>query len=103
VCARLAPGGADEIIQNADLMWSAPVDSGVGASLRLVRSNSALRDVDHGHPPAELPQAIALAENVVAMWTEICALRHALRQREAELATNVPVVAREEDPAHIAE
>ena len=83
-------------------MWSAPVDPGVGASLGLIRTGFVTS------PPAdrkavELEGAVALAETVTQLWAEIVALRDGLRSSEAELAADIPVVARREAPAKTAE
>ena len=89
-------------LQNPNLVWSAPVDPGVGASLGLIRPGFV--------PPAPtarvavpLLDAVALAETVTQLWAEIVALREGLRSREAELAADVPVVARREAPGKTAE
>ncbi len=83
--------------QNPNLVWSAPVDPGVGASLGLIRT---------GFVPAaptiraatKLEDAVALAETVTQLWAEIVALREGVQSREAELTADVPVVARREAP-----
>ena len=89
-------------LQNPNLVWSAPVAPGVGASLGLIRTGFV--------PPAaadpaamQMEGAVALAEAVTQLWAEIVALRDGLRSREAELAADVPVVARRETPGKTAE
>jgi sigma-B regulation protein RsbU (phosphoserine phosphatase) len=83
----------------SNLMWSAPVDPGVGASpghIRLLFSEVLPSDVA---PRIALEQIEPLADALGKMWGELLAARHALRQREAELATGVPLVLHEDDAA----
>ncbi|HTU26441.1 MAG TPA: GAF domain-containing protein [Pirellulales bacterium] len=89
-------------VQNPNLVWSAPVSPGVGASLGLISvGSSASAAADPAIVP--LPQAVALAEVIAQLWGEIAALADGLRAREAELAADVPVVARSESPRQTAE
>jgi phosphoserine phosphatase RsbU/P len=86
---------------NSSLMWSAPVNPGVGASpghIRLLSTDDA--PVADGTPAAvqmPLEQAMPLADALSRMWGELLATRHALWQREAELAAGVPLVVRNDD------
>jgi len=92
--------GPDKV-QNPNLVWSAPVDPGVGASLGLIRTGfvpSAPTD----RSGVKLLGAVALAEAITQLWAEIVALRLAVRSREAELAADMPVVARREDAGRTA-
>ncbi len=80
-----------------NLMWSAPVNPGVGAAPGHVRL------LLPGHPSAEvkapvpLEQAALLADSVGGLWSELLTTRHALWQREAELAVGIPLVVRDDD------
>lgn len=99
--------------QTAELgdAWSAPVDRGdgiPGGRLFLRPAERRTRDdqqrIDEPAVNAvPLEQARPLALAVGGMLAEIHRLRHALWQREAELAANVPVTARPNEEAHLAE
>jgi len=81
----------------ADLTWSAPVNPGVGVSPGHVR---LLLAGDHGgeaRAPVSLEEAGLLADAVGGLWSELLTTRHALWQREAELATGVPLIVRDDD------
>jgi sigma-B regulation protein RsbU (phosphoserine phosphatase) len=80
-----------------DLMWSAPVNPGVGNSPGHIRIFSS--DVrPAGLPgPAPLELAVALAGSIGKLWGELVATRHALTLREGELAGGVPMVVRARD------
>jgi sigma-B regulation protein RsbU (phosphoserine phosphatase) len=84
---------------NPSLMWSAPVNPGVGASPGHIRLLS-IDDATAGGPsPISWHQAAAVGEALGKLWGELLATRTALRQREAELASGVPVTLHEKDPA----
>lgn len=90
VAAGSAPNG------NSNLMWSAPVNPGVGNSpghIRLISGSSRSSDA----PRLPLEQAGLLAGAIGKLWSELAATRGALAQREAELAANVPISVREGD------
>ncbi len=71
-----------------DLVWSAPVNPGVGTPPGHLRI-----DLGGLQPDAvDLEAAIELAEGLLRMWTDMQRTRLALWQREAELAASVPVV-----------
>jgi len=108
--------------QTADYgdIWSAPVDRGDGVPGGRLLLTPAERqtpvevqgvdlrtDAQRIDQPAQitvpLEQARPLALAVGGMLAEIHRLRHALWQREAELAAGVPVTARPDDEAHLAE
>jgi phosphoserine phosphatase RsbU/P len=93
--------GADAV-QNPNLVWSAPVDPGVGASLGLIRPGFLPPASGSAKSPGLLG-AVALSEAVVQLWAEITALRKGLRSREAELGAEVPVIATRETAARTAE
>ncbi len=82
------------------LMWSAPVDPGVGTSpghIRLLFPEERKSSENHAKPSLSLEQAAPLAEAIGQLWGEVLHTRHALRQREAELAAGVPLVVRDDD------
>jgi len=88
-------------IHRTQLAWSAPADPGVGTApghVRLdpVRSASAASD-------APDPKAISRFSSALqTLLRELLATRHALWQREAELAAAVPVVVRPDERSHLA-
>ncbi len=88
--------------QHADLMWSAPVEPGVGAPLRLVKVASDHR-LGGASRPVAAKKAVALAEAISRLWSETCSLRAGLVESEAELAADIPVVVKPEEPAKAAE
>jgi hypothetical protein len=90
-----APG--PNLSSNPNLMWSAPVNPGVGASPGHIRLISALDETTGRSPRMPLESATALADSIGNLWTELLSTRHALRQREAELASGVPLVLRDDD------
>ena len=71
------------------LSWSAPVTPGVGAPLGHLR----LDLTEEAAASAPLESARALASSLAGMIGEMLQTRHALWQREAELAAGVPLVA----------
>jgi hypothetical protein len=76
-----------------NLMWSAPVNPGVGVSPGHIRLfTSALDSV-----AIPLEQASLLAQSIGDMWGELLATRQAVWEREAELAAGVPLVLRRDD------
>ncbi|REK06816.1 MAG: GAF domain-containing protein [Planctomycetota bacterium] len=88
-----ADGAAPRELTN--LMWSAPVNPGVGASPGHVRL--LLPEGSTSRPRVPREQAELLADAIGQMWGELLTTRHSLWQREAELATGVPVIVREDD------
>jgi len=81
-----------------DLTWSAPVQPGEGdpvgyLSLEPVVASSAF----------DLESARAMGSAVAELFGEMMHLRHALWQREAELAAGVPLVPLEDEEKHLAE
>ncbi|MEX2112137.1 MAG: GAF domain-containing protein, partial [Pirellulales bacterium] len=81
--------------ENSSLMWSAPVNPGVGASPGHI---GLFNFSDSAHEPrVHLEDAAALADSVGKLWAELIATRRALWQREAELAAGVPLVLREDE------
>jgi phosphoserine phosphatase RsbU/P len=92
---RLEYAAGTPPLATQNLMWSAPVNPGVGVSpghIRLLSVEQAATEF-----PAELESAIELAGAIGKLWAELLATRSALWQREAELASGVPLVARDED------
>lgn len=91
-----------EPTQDIDLLWSAPVNPGMGASPGHLRI-----DLGGATPPQrrpmELEDAQVLAEAVAVVVTQLLKYQAALRQREAELAAGVPVPARNPGGRHLAD
>jgi len=84
-----------------DLRWSAPVNPGVGTTpghLRLdpIDSDSATR------PAVDQEAARLMAGAVAGLLGDLLAARHALWQREADLAAGVPLIPDPEEHQHLA-
>jgi serine phosphatase RsbU (regulator of sigma subunit) len=93
-----SPGGFGEV-------WATPIDGGDGrAAARLVL---AATEADAGDAQAlaavDLQRVRPLALALAGLLGEINRLRHAVWQREAELAAGVPVAARASDEPHLAD
>ena len=74
-----------------NLMWSAPVDPGVGTSpghIRLFYSEQPAADEE----PLPLARVIPLAAALARQWAELFGARGTVAEREAELAAGIPVV-----------
>jgi serine phosphatase RsbU (regulator of sigma subunit) len=83
-------------------VWSAPIEAfGQQRPGRLVLS--AAEAVGETLAPIDLHHARPLALGVSGLLGEMNRLRHALWQREAELAAGVPVAARPDEEPHLAE
>jgi hypothetical protein len=92
---HLEYAGDEAAGETSNLMWSAPVNPGVGNSPGHIR----LFSPEAGPSPPRVPreQATLLAESIGQLWSELQHTRHALWQREAELAAGVPLIVREHD------
>ena len=98
---RYVPGHPPQ--NDHDLLWSAPVSPGVGASpghLRIDLGGTVLRDRG---PSVDLEHAGELAGAIGHLFGELLVARDELRKCEAELAAAVPVIERPDDPVHLAE
>jgi sigma-B regulation protein RsbU (phosphoserine phosphatase) len=88
--------------QPSDLTWSAPVNPGDGTT----PGHLKLDPVDSARPgsaPLGDPKAVRqLAAALGDVTTELLKTRHALWQREADLAAGVPVVPHPEGQKHLA-
>ena len=93
---RLDVQTGDVPTETPDLMWSAPVNPGVGIAPGHIRLFSMPEGQDAQPPRRSLEDACLLAGAVGKLWGELVATRHALWQREAELATGVPLVIRDD-------
>jgi serine phosphatase RsbU (regulator of sigma subunit) len=94
---RLEIDGGPVKAGNPNLMWSAPVNPGVGIAPGHIRLLSPSADSKREKPRVPLDRAGLLAAAVGNLWGELVSTRHALWQREAELAAGVPLVVRDED------
>lgn len=90
-------GTSDAEPANNNLMWSAPVNPGVGTSPGHIRLFSTDRAAAGNPQPVELESACDLASAVGGLWGELLTTRRALRQREAELAAGIPLVVHADD------
>ena len=87
--------------EDLDLLWSAPVNPGVGEApghLRIDLSGSSVESSVR----SDWQAAERMAGSIAELVNELVAARHALWQREAELATAVPVTQHENESAHLA-
>lgn len=87
-----------------NLLWSAPVNPGVGVPpglLRLMGSREGAVSED-AHERVALTDAKHLATAIGELWQELLLTREALWEREAELAVNVPVVEHREEARQLA-
>jgi GAF domain-containing protein len=76
-----------------NLLWSAPVNTGVRVPPGLIRLSGCLDGASAGDAAkVNLTEARELAIAVTGIWTELLQTRCALRSREAELAVAVPVI-----------
>jgi GAF domain-containing protein len=94
---RLEVDTAGESSEQTNLMWSAPVNPGVGNSPGHIRLFSAETHAGRHTPRIPLEPASMLAAALGDLWGELLATRHALGQREAELASGVPLIVRTDD------
>ena len=98
---RLELGPPEANNQRSDLMWSAPAEPGVGTALRLVK---VAPDRKLAGPRGQSP--LARRSLWPRQWPDCgakivrCA---ALVEREAELTADIPVVARNPEPAETAQ
>jgi sigma-B regulation protein RsbU (phosphoserine phosphatase) len=83
------------------LMWSAPVDPGVGISPRLFRLLGDGADAK-AEPRAEFEPVCGLAAAIGKLWDELLLTRLALWRREAELAAGVPVIEHHDETRQLA-
>ena len=89
--------------------WSAPVEGGGDSRGRLLlRPPAKQLDLESelaalASPPISIEQIRPLALAIAGMMSETNRLRHALWQREAELAAGVPVATRPDERQHLAQ
>ena len=88
--------------QEPNLLWSAPVDPGVGTTPGHIRIVADAAGPTSSPPAVALPEAKQLAGALADCWDELLRTRKALWQREAELAAGVPVAARPDEEKHLA-
>jgi phosphoserine phosphatase RsbU/P len=93
-------GGASD---NADLLWSAPVNPGVGASPGHFRIDlGRAKQVTDIAARIPLEAAEPLAAAIATLVEQNLSLRRTLWEREAELAAGVPLTLRSDEPQHLA-
>jgi sigma-B regulation protein RsbU (phosphoserine phosphatase) len=98
---RFAAGPAS--VDQTDVLWSAPVDPGVGASPGHLRIElGTAKNVAQLAARVPLEAAEELAAALVGLLQQTFKLRKTLWKREAELAAGVPVAARPDEPQHFA-
>ncbi|MGD9722027.1 MAG: PP2C family protein-serine/threonine phosphatase [Pirellulales bacterium] len=94
---RLEIDSATAPCELSSLMWSAPVNPGVGIAPGHIRLISPCDTNRTDKPRCPIDDASPLAAAVGKLWGELLATRHALWQREAELATGIPLLVREDE------
>lgn len=104
---RLAIEPQPPASHDPDLLWSAPVDPGVGAalghiSIRRACEEARAREVGRADGRLSNEAAAALGEIIHTLATAVLQTRRALREREAELAACVPVIPHQNEGAHLA-
>jgi sigma-B regulation protein RsbU (phosphoserine phosphatase) len=88
-------------VDERDVVWSATIAPGAGAEA--MRLELASGDDNGAATRIETSMAIALADTTGELIAELARTRHALWQREAELAAGVPVAPHHDEQAHLAE
>ena len=91
-----------EPTEDLDLLWSAPVSPGVGESpghLRIDLSGTAAAEAASR---TDWHATQRIAGSIAELVNELVKARHALWQREAELAAGVPVSEHEDERGHLA-
>lgn len=99
---RFAPGPPPD--DELDLLWSAPVNPGVGVSpghLRIDLGRAA--NVAELATRVPLESAEHMAAGIAGLIEQNMRLRRSLWQREAELAAGVPVTRRPDEVEHLAD
>lgn len=89
--------------EDRDLLWSAPVDPGVGTAPGHFRIDFSTEHMPPAGPRMDLEHAGELATALAQLTTQLQKARAEIRKREAELATGVPVIERPDDVSHVAE
>lgn len=88
--------------EDFDLLWSAPVNPGVGETpghLRIDLGGTTSADVQQR---ADWHATERMAGAIAELMNELVTSRSALWQREAELAASVPVTSHEDEKGHLA-
>lgn len=88
--------------QDAGLLWSAPVNPGVGTAPGHLRLALGPERPQSGPAIAPLEAAARLAGTGGELVTALARHQAALREREAELAAGVPIVPHGDEDAHFA-
>jgi hypothetical protein len=90
-----------DVVDERGVVWSATITPGAGAAT--MRLELAAGAEDDTTTRFETAVAISLAETTGELIAELARTRHALWQREAELAAGVPVAPRHDEEGHLAE
>jgi hypothetical protein len=86
-----------------NLLWSAPINTGVGVPPGLIRLSGCLDGASAGDATKPGLSAVReLATAVSGLWNELLQTRSALRSREAELAVAVPVIESQQESRKLA-
>jgi len=88
--------------EDFDLLWSAPVNPGVGEALGHLRIDLAGCTTSEAGGRADWHASERMAGAIAELINELSVSRHALWEREAELAAGVPVTVHEDEESHLA-
>jgi len=88
--------------ENIDLLWSAPVNPGVGESPGHLRIDLCGASAMYESMRSDWQAAERMAGAIGELLNELFAARRALREREAELAAAVPVKPHRDEQGHLA-
>ncbi|HEY2827125.1 MAG TPA: SpoIIE family protein phosphatase [Pirellulales bacterium] len=91
-----------EPAETIDLLWSAPVNPGVGESPGHLRIDLCGAAAVYESMRADWHAAEHMAGAISELVNELFSARRALREREAELAAAVPVKPHQDEQAHLA-
>jgi sigma-B regulation protein RsbU (phosphoserine phosphatase) len=91
-----------ESSEDIDLLWSAPVNPGVGVAPGHLRIDLSGTSAKEDGAKSDWHATERMAGAVAELVNELVAARHALWQREAELAAGVPVTAHVNEEGHLA-
>ena len=96
-------GDAKPKEQQVEVLWSAPVESGSDGRPGHLRVGVAIASGEPAETQSDLSAAAELATAIARLWRELQRTRQALRSREAELATGVPVIPQPESERGLAD
>ncbi len=94
---------AAQVRHDGEAVWSTPVEPGAGIAAGRLQIDLHAGAVELGEPAIELAAAGEMAAAAASLLCELLRTQHALRQREAELAVGVPLVAERQQTRSLAD